>query len=256
MGFEKIKRFFLQIMVACLVAAGVLSVITVLFGSFNDIFAKALATIFLVALHSLVSFGFILNNERKKTKENLEFFTNFTFVIIILSFITSLSGVWGLVGGVLVLKLYMAYFVLLFAVLHAEILAKILGKENYMDNIVYSNYLFMTIVVLMLMILIFVDDSSLLGSMFYRLLAAFGIIDATLTLSGIILHKLYLQKHPTVNSPVFTVQPGQQVPGQAPQAAEPKRGMHPLVIVLIAYLAFQFIGGIVVALIGGLGGKF
>jgi hypothetical protein len=254
MAFENIKRLFLQILVGCLVAAGVPSVITVLAGSFNDVFFKALLTIIIVAVHSLVSFGFILNNERKKTSENLEIFTNATFVLIVLSFITSLAGLWGLVDGDLVWKLYATYFILLFATLHGEVLAKILGKTNYMDNIVYFNYLFMLVVVALLVIVIFVSDGSLLGDVFYRILAACGIVDATLTLTAIILHKLYLQKHPTVQSPVFSLQPGQ--PGQVqqnPQAApEAKRGMHPLVIILIAYLAFQFIGGIVVAAIGGL----
>jgi hypothetical protein len=158
------------------------------------------------------------------------------------------------VDGDLVWKLYATYFILLFATLHGEVLAKILGKTNYMDNIVYFNYLFMLVVVALLVIVIFVSDGSLLGDVFYRILAACGIVDATLTLTAIILHKLYLQKHPTVQSPVFSLQPGQ--PGQVqqnPQAApEAKRGMHPLVIILIAYLAFQFIGGIVVAAIGGL----
>lgn len=254
MGFENIKRLFLQILVGCLVAAGALSVVTVLAGSFNDVFFKALMTILIVAVHSLVSFGFILNNEKKKTADNLEIFTNAVFVLIVLSFITSLAGIWGLLGGDLVWKLYMTYFVLLFATLHGEVLAKILGKTNYMDNIVYFNYLSMLIVVALLIIVIFVSDSSILGDVFYRVLAACGIVDATLTLTAIILHKLYLQKHPKVQSPVFSLQPGQ--PGhtvQQNQTAEPKRGMHPLVIVLIAYLALQFLGGIVIAAIGNIG---
>lgn len=254
MAFENIKRLFLQILVGCLVAAGALSVITVLAGSFNDVFFKALMTILIVAVHSLVSFGFILNNEKKKTADNLEIFTNAVFILIVLSFITSLAGLWGLMGGDLVWKLYLTYFVLLFATLHGEVLAKILGKTNYMDNIVYFNYLFMLVVVALLIIVIFVSDSSILGDVFYRVLAACGIIDATLTLTAIILHKLYLQKHPKVQSPVFSLQPGHpgQTAQQNPQAIEPKRSMHPVVVILIAYLAFQFIGGIAVAVIGGI----
>lgn len=240
--FENIKRIFLQILVGCLVAAGALCVITVLVGSFNDIFAKALFTIFLIALHSLVSFGFITNKERQKTSENLEFFSNTTFVIIVLSFITSLSGVWGLLDGDLVWRLYVTYFVLLFATLHGEVLTKMLGKQDTIDKLVFSNYGFMIVVVLMLLPVIFVSDASLLGEVYYRFLAAFGIIDATVTLVAVIMHKLYLQKHPKVESAVFSQANGLQ----------PKRGMHPVVIILLAYLAFQFIGGIMIAAIGGL----
>lgn len=243
-AFENVKRIFLQILIGCLVAAGVLCVITVLVGSFNDIFAKALFTILLIALHSLFSFGFIANKERQKTSENLEFFSNATFIIIVLSFITSLAGVWGILDGDLVWRLYLTYFVLLFATLHGEVLAKLLGKQSSIDKIVYSNYGFMLVVVLMLLPVIFVSDAALLGEVYYRFLAAFGIIDATLTLLAIILHKLYLQKNPKTQSAVFGLEAGQ---ANNPQ---PRRGMHPLVIILIAYLAFQFIGGIVIAAIG------
>lgn len=241
-AFENVKRVFLQIMVGCLIAAGVLCVITVLIGSFNDIFAKALFTILLIALHSLVSFGFITNKERQKTTENLEIFSNTTFVLIVLSFITSLAGVWGLLDGDLVWRLYLTYFVLLFATLHGEVLAKMLGKQDTIDKMIFSNYGFMIVVVLMLLPVIFVSDATLLGEVYYRFLAAFGIIDATLTLVAVIMHKLYLQKHPKVESAVFN-------PANGPQ---PRRGMHPVVIILLAYLALQFIGGVVIAAIGGL----
>jgi hypothetical protein len=242
-AFENVKRVFLQILIGCLVAAGLLCVVTVLVGSFNDIFAKALFTILLIAVHSLVSFGFITNKERQKTRDNLEFFSNFTFVIIVLSFITSLAGVWGILDGDLVWRLYLTYFVLLFATLHGEVLTKLLGKQDSIDKLVFSNYGFMIVVVLMLLPVIFVSDASLLGEVYYRFLAAFGIIDATLTLVAIIMHKLYLQKHPKAESAVF---------GQT-NGSQPKRGMHPIVIILLAYLAFQFIGGILIAAIGGLG---
>ncbi len=252
MNFEKFKRTFLQILVGCLIAAAGLSVVTVLVGEFNEVFGKALATILLIAVHSLISFGFIVNNEKRKTIENLEIFTNATFTIIVLSFITSVFGVWGILPGELVGKLYGTYFILLFAILHGEVLARTLNKEKYIDNIVYSNYFFMAIVVCMILPLIFFTDGEF-GEVYYRFLAAFGIIDATLTLVAIILHKLYLQKHPTVNSAVFSFQnannPGgtQHIQGQAVQ---PKRGMNIFVVILIAFLALQFAASIFVAIIG------
>lgn len=255
MQFEKFKRFFLQTLIGCLIAAALLSVVTVLAGQFNDTFAKALLTLLVIAVHSLVSFGFILNHEKQPNVENLELFTNATFMIIVLSFITSVLGIWGIIGGELVGKLYMTYFVLLFAILHGEVLAKTLGEESYIDNIVYGNFVFMFFVVLMLLPVIFFGSEQF-DSIYYRLLAAFGIIDATLTLLTVILHKLYLQKHPKVNDAVFAIQPGgPNTPASTqaqPQAHQPKRGMNILVIILIAFLALQFIGSIMVAFIGAL----
>lgn len=259
MEFSQIKRIFLQILVGCLVGAALIAVAAVLTGEFNDVLGKALLTILVIGFHALVSFGFIASNEKKKKAENLEIFTNATFVIIILSFITAVFGTWGLLGGELVWKLYMTYFVLLFATLHGEVLAQTLGKERYIDRIVYSNYIFMAVVVVMLIGIIFVSDTADFGEAYYRLLAACGIIDATLTLLAIILHKLYLQKHPTVNSAVFGLQPGQPGVAQPTQAqsgqpapAPAHRGINILVIILVGFLALQFIGSLAVAFIGRL----
>jgi hypothetical protein len=251
MNLEKIKRVFLQILIGCLVAASGLAVVTVLIGKFNDVLIKALLTLLIIAVHSLVSFGFILSNERRKTIDNLEIFINATFIIIVLSFITSIFGIWKVIDVGLVGKLYLTYGVLLFAILHSEVLAKTLKKEKYIDNIVFSNYAFMIGVVLMILPVIFFTGYTF-SSAYFRLLAAFGIIDATLTLLAVILHKLYLQKHPRVDSAVFTIQQAVPSNGHAslPQQSQPKRGMNVLVMILIGFLALQFIGSIFLVVIG------
>ena len=260
MKLDNIKNLFLRVMLGCLIAAAALAVVTILLGSFNDLAAKALWTIMLVALHCLVSFGFIVNNEKQETFENLEFFTNVTFILIIMSFITSVLGVWQLLGGDFVAKLYALYFVLLFATLHAEILAKMRRKQPSIDNVITFNYFFMGIVVLMLVPVIFVDNSTeVLGEFYFRVLGAVGITDATLTLTAIILHKLYLRKHPTINDSVFNapqtplIQPsGQSAPGggPAPAAQPPQRGMNLFVKILIGYVALQLIGSVLFLGIG------
>jgi len=252
MNLPNIKSVFFKVLIGCLIAAAGLAVVTVLIGQFNDLTVKALFTILLVALHSLVSISFITNNEKQDTFDSLAFFTNVTFGIIILSFMTSITGVWGLLTGSMVWKLYMLYFVLLFATLHGEVLAKTLGKQENIDKIVKTNFVFMTFVVVMLLPVIFANDSSLLTAFYYRLLAAFGIIDATLTLIAVILHNLYVQKHPKVVDPVFNIQqlPGQ--PGQNVQVTvkQPRRGMNVFVVILLGLVAVQVIGGIIIAAIG------
>jgi hypothetical protein len=261
MDLAKIKSVFLKIMIGCLVAAAGLAVVTVLAGSFNDVLGKALFTIVLVAIHSLISFEFITNNEKQSTFENLSFFTNATFGIIILSFITSVLGTWSILPGDLVWKLYQLYFVLLFAILHGEVLAKTVGKQSSIDTVVYVNFVFMTIVVFMLLPLIFSNYDSSLGEFYYRVLAAAGIVDATLTLVAVILHKLYIQKHPKINDPVFAVPQNPGLPGQVPAAAgqppvaaapapPPKKHMNIFVVLLIIFLGFQLLSSLVVVVLG------
>lgn len=258
MNLDKIKSLFLKVLIGCLVAAAALAVVTILAGHFNNVSAKALLTILLIAIHALVSFGFIVNNEKQETFESLDIFANATFIVIVLSFITSVFGVWGIVPGDLVAKMYALYFVLLFAILHGEVLTKTLGKQSNINTIVYANYSFMLIVILLLIPVIFVGGNGGLAPLYYRFLAVFGIIDATLTLVAIILHKLYVQKHPKINDPVFNVQqyPGQIV-GQNIQAAAPpaKRHMNIFVIILIGYVVIQIGGAIFVAILGRLYSK-
>ncbi len=251
MNLAKFKSIFLRIMIGCLVAAGMLAVVTVLTGQFNEVFAKSLFTILLIALHALVSFGYIDISEKKTSVNDLTFFHNATFVLIILSFITSIFGTWAIISSSLVVKLYATYFVLLFAILHGEILNQIVGNDKTMDKIVHSNYLFMVIVVLLILPVIYSSDASLLGDFYYRILAAFGIVDAILTLVAIILNKLYLQKHPQVNSALFANVPeATSPPLGASQTSQPKRGPSILIIILVGFLGVQLLGSLLFALIG------
>jgi hypothetical protein len=260
MNIEKIKSFFLKVMIGCLIAAAAIAVVTVLAGHFNDVLEKALLTILLVAIHSLISFAFIMNNEKQETFESLNFFTNMTFFIIIMSFLTSILGLWDIFPGGLVGKLYELYFVLLFATLHGEVLAKIRNKQSSINGVIYSNYVFMSIVVLMLLPIIFVGSSGL-DPFYFRLLAASAIIDGTLSLTAAILHKLYIQKHPEVKDPVFSApqvvfQPGAHaatVPAGAPAAAvKPKKGLNIFVTILLVLLALQLLAGLILEVVGGL----
>jgi len=256
MRFENFKRVFLQILIGCLVAAAAIAVISVLIGKFNDVLGKALFTLLIIAVHSLLSFGFIVSNEKRKASENLAIFTNAAFVIIVLSFITAVFGIWHIFPGELVGRLYGTYFILLFAILHGEVLAQTLKKQKSIDNIVYANYVFMAIVVCMLVLLIFLSSTVDFGSVYYRFLAACGIVDATLTLLAVIMHKLYLQKHPTIQSPVFIVQGVNTPNGQtAPATSQPGHSHRVLSIfglLLIIYLVLQLVAGFAFVVIGRL----
>ncbi len=251
MNLAKIKNLFLKTLIACLVAAASVAVVTLLIGKFSDVSEKAIFTILSIAVHALIGIAFIENNERQETFESLEFFTNATFTIIVFSFITSILAIWGLIPGDLAGRLYLLYFVLLFAILHAEILAKTLGKQDNINKIVAVNYIFMVAVVGLLIPLILVIDDSIFPGYYYRILAACGIVDATLTLIAVILHKLYVQKHPKTNDPVFAYKevsvPGQ--PGKTEkvmvQEQPPKKKMNVFVIILLAYVGFQIVTGLI-----------
>lgn len=250
MSSETLKKSAIQIMLASLIGAAGIAVFAVLIGEFNDVLGKALLTLFLVTLHALLSLAYI-DHSSKRTSQTLTFFSNTIFVLLVLSFITSVFGVWGLFPGEMVGRLYGTYFVIAFAALHGEMLYGVTGKTSGVDKIVYTNYIFMALVIGLLLPIIWVD-SEYFGDFYYRGLAAAGIVDATLTIVAVILHKLYLQKHPEETSQLFTYAETVDEFGNPVKVKveEKRRGLHPLLWVLIIFLGFQVIGSVLFAIIG------
>lgn len=227
----------LKILIGCLIAAAGIAVTALLVGGFNDTLAKAIITLVLVAAHSIAALGYIKTSE-KEDHDDLQIFHNSVFAVIVLSFITSVGGTWEALGGDLLGKLYMTYFVLLFAILHGEMLAKTRGKTSLIDKIVLTNYVFMAVVVVLILTVIYAGFEILDG--FYgRFIGAMGIIDATLTIVAVAMHRLYLNKHP------------EMVPAAAPGAQPRRRGMGVLLVLLLAYLAFQLIASLMFGLFSG-----
>lgn len=250
-----LKKLAIRVMIGSLIAAAGLAVVSVLVGEFNDMFARALGTIGIVTVHALACIGYADNMEKSKNKMGigLGFFQNSMLALIILSFFTAVFGIWELLPGSIVGKLYLTYGVIAFASLHGSALAETTGKTRTIDNLVYANYLFMLVVVFMLLMLVWFMGAEF-GDFYYRLLAACGIVDATLTILAIILHRLYLQKHPEEKSMLFAVtatqQDAQGNPTQLKMA--PPRRMNPLLWLLGLFIVAQVVLSIVGMIIGSI----
>lgn len=243
MQSSQIKRLAINVMIAGLIGSAGVAVVAVLVGQFNDVLTKALFTLLIVALHALVSLGFLESRTKGHSSEDLKVFTNTIFVLIVFSFITAVFGIWGLLPGELIWKLYATYFIAAFASLHGEMLYKTRGLDATITNITYANYIFMALVVILLLPPLWVSDSDF-PDFYYRLLAATAIVDATLTILAVILHKLYLQKHPEMKSQLFTqiVYTVDANGNRVAHTVEPaKRRIHPLLVILGLFLLLQFV---------------
>lgn len=249
MDTAQIKKLSVNVMIGSLIGAAGIAVLAILVGEFNDILWRALFTFLIVTGHALASLGFIENNTKKTGPSDLKVFTNTIFTLIILSFITAVFGAWELLPGEIVAKLYATYFIAAFATLHGEMLYKTTGLESRIDGIVYANYIFMAIVMLLLLPLVWIGGTQFEG-FYYRLLAASAVVDATLTILAIILHRLYLQKNPELKSQLFTEVITYDANGHPvkQQVAEQRRRTHPLLILLGLYLLLQFLSPLVWAL--------
>lgn len=246
-NFAEFKKFFLFNLIGALIISAIVAVVAVLIGEFNEMTARIFFTLLMVIVHSLVSLSFIWDNERENTFERLAFFINVIFILIVVSFVTSLFGIWKIIPGDVVWNLYQAYFVIGFASLHGDILSKALKKENYIDMIIYANYLLIAIVVIMLQPVIFIDNSfNFLGEAYFRILGAAGIIDGTLSILTIIFYRWYSYKHPKAENLL-----------QAQAPAQPaKKGWSIWVWILIIYLIVQIAIPLLFVLMSFLGGPF
>ncbi|MEX0932916.1 MAG: hypothetical protein WDZ77_02345 [Candidatus Pacearchaeota archaeon] len=231
--FAEFKKFFLFNLIGALVISAIVAVVTVLIGEFNETAARVLFTLLMVIVHSLIALAFIWDDTRQNTFDRLAFFTNILFLIIVVSFITSILGIWEVLPGEMVWNLYQTYFVVGFASLHSDILSKALKREKYLDMIVYLNYVFIAIVVSMLMPVIYIDNAfKVLGEVYYRFLGAAGIIDGTLSILAIIFYKLYMHKHPEEQNTLA---------GGVQSRKTQKKGLSIWVWILIAYLLLQVV---------------
>jgi hypothetical protein len=206
--FAKLKKFFLGCLIGSIIAAALVAVVTVLFGEFNEIAMRVFMTLGLVVLHALVALAFIWDDSQRNTFYSLAFFMNVVFLLIIFSFVVSIFGVWDIVSEGFLFDAYRSFFYVGFAGLHADLLSKAVGKKNYLDMIVRGNYVLIALVLAMILGHVHADTIGFApASMYYRILAALGIIDGTLSLLAIIFFKVYMHQHPeemaklTANAP-------------------------------------------------------
>jgi len=232
-GVGSLKKFSLFTLIGSLIVSALTAVVVVLVGGFNDLSAKVMITLLSVAVHSLASLLFIRENEKERALGNLHFFSNVLFILIILSFFTSVFKTWNFLSSDLVSNLYQSFFVIGFAALHGDVLGKALQKKEYIDIAIYVNYLFMAVVVVMLELVIFLG-SNYFGELFLRILAAAAILDGTLTLLALIFYRWYVHTYPKIENPL---QGG--FPLQAP--SEKKKGLSLWVWVLIIFLLIQIV---------------
>ena len=192
-----LKSLFLKILIGCLLASAIVAVVAILAGGLGDVGGKALLTIFVVGLHALLALGFVNMDGTRDETGGLKVITNVVFGIIILSFITATLGIWDVIPGDVAWKMYLCYGVLIVAVLHGEVLARMLNHQTITNTTIYANYVTMALVVTMLWIWILAPDMvEAMDPYFLRILAAAAVIDGTLTLTAVILDRLYLSKNP------------------------------------------------------------
>lgn len=195
----QLRSILIKLMLGCLILAAAVAVVTILIGDFTDTTGKALGTVFAALLHIGIVFGLVSMTApaSKELQKSSDFVVNISIGISVLSFFTSVFGIWGVFEGEILGKLYLTYVVALFVLLHSKTLLDVQTLYAKVKPYVYVNYVFIALVAFMVLGLVYSPDRVELISGFYgRALAASAIIDVTLSVIVAVMHRLYLQQHP------------------------------------------------------------
>jgi hypothetical protein len=192
----KYRKYFFYVLIGGVVISALISIVAVLIGGLNDYISRALLTTLLMVIHAMIALAFISSTTTKRTIGQ-EIVTNTLLTIVIASFFTSTLGIWQVISGETAGDFYQLYAYGFIAALIVQMLLSV----NVIDKT--TNLLMRTsvgITVFMWAYLIpSVFDNGYVKSwpeIYYRGIAAIGILLGTVLVLVTIFHRLYVSKHP------------------------------------------------------------
>lgn len=192
----RFRKYFLYILIAGVIVSALISIVAILIGEINDYIARALWTTLSMVVHAMIALSFISVTVKKRSRGQ-EIVINTLFVITVASFFTSTLGIWKVVSGQTVGDFYQLYFYALIAVLIIQMMLSV----NTIDKI--TNRLMVGAMGLTVFLWVYLipsvfdnDYPRAWPEVYYRGIAAIGIVLGTVLILVTIFHKLYLTKHP------------------------------------------------------------
>ncbi len=199
-SLDAFKKFFFYSLIGSLVLSSLLAVIAVLIGEFTDLSIKLLFTLVLVVVHSFVSLGFVWGQQKNTLFPRSIYFMHLLFFFVVVSFLTSILGVWDVVSGRFVGRMYLVLFTLFISANIVALLSRVFGKTQTIDNLTYGNMAVVGLVTLLLIPIILFNSVIAPFPLYYRIVAALSIIAGTLTVLVVLFYRIYLSNHPKEKS--------------------------------------------------------
>ncbi|MCA9327325.1 hypothetical protein KDA14_02230 [Candidatus Saccharibacteria bacterium] len=235
---QELRALLLKVMLGCVIGAATVAVTAILAGGLGDTGTNAIFTVLSATVHVAILFGVVSTTDSKNPLEqrSTNIVINTSMILAVLSFFTSVLGIWGVIDGGIAGRLYATYTVLLFLILHGKTLMDVQAVYDKVRPYVYANYVLMLLVAGLILGAVYAPTSWEILSGFYgRLLAASAIVDVTLSIVVAGMHRLYVQKHPELNARKDTRGSGHNW----------------LKLILIIIFFFFFVGPFLVSLILG-----
>jgi len=198
-NIAKYKKYVINTLIFSLISAALVAVVSVVIGSFNDTSQKIIWILASIVGHALLNIALIERSE--EPGGSFELFKNTLYALIPVSIVTSVLGITTVLSSDLTGSLYQLYLLAVGVSLHVNILQLFKGASKLIDKIVMGNIFFTCLLGILLLPQIFLNDPSIeLGDYYYRILAAAGIVDVTLSVLTLIYYKIYAQHHPEAKS--------------------------------------------------------
>lgn len=234
----RFRKYFLYILISGVVVSALISIVAILVGEINDYIARALWTTVSMVVHAMIALAFMSATSKNRTTGQ-ELVLNTLFSITIASFFTSTLGLWDVISGQTVVDFYQLYIYALFAVLIIQMLLSV----NVVDKITNK---FMQVAIGITVVLwaylipsVFDNDyPKTWPEIYYRGIAAIGILLGTTLVLVAIFHKLYFTKHPEL---------------RAAAAAKKSGGMPVWLIVVLCVIGVPMALGYLGAILSALG---
>jgi hypothetical protein len=195
---KSIRTVLFSILISSVGLSSLIGVVAVLLGGFNDALGRALWTIILAVIHSLLSLWYISSQQNKPTRSMMKWSKNALFGSLLISLLICTLDTWDVMSGNFVWNTYQTLAIILLAIFHTEILTKLKSYSAIIETLVYINFFFIAAVTGMLIAIIYSDGTDL-GEAFGRLFGAATIINGTLTLLIIIFKKMLTPQHAASN---------------------------------------------------------
>lgn len=189
---SQLKRYFIIAIIAAMTISAAVGILAVLIGSFGELQAKILLTTLAVGVFSVTSLANLRNLESGHAG-----YRRFAWLSILLSLIALLFVIiliWtSLDSDNAPWKPAAIFIILAFSTAHTSLLLASRHKSKLIDALVTTTIACISFVAGFLMYLVFIDADGV-GTIYYRLLAVFAILDVLGTIVVPILSKVMKSK--------------------------------------------------------------
>jgi hypothetical protein len=191
----KYKKYLIYTLIGSLIWASLVAVFSVLIGSFNNTTQKVIWVLVSVVVHALLSIALIDRDENSNDKYKLVI--NVFYLLLPLSLVTSILGIITVISTDLTGQLYSTYLIAIIVALHSNLLCLFKNASHLIKRLLKANIVVTCLTGALILPAVYLSDATkTLGVFYNRSLAAFGIVDTTLTVLIVVLYKLYIQHHP------------------------------------------------------------